>query len=155
MNVRLSVHLYGGFTTSGVVTLTRADIGGELICQGAQLGVGALGGSLFAPGLRVREAISLDGGFSARGTIWLTGGDIGGQLRCDGARIGADANGDSLICDGLRTGVGVSLGMAGGTAFTALRGRSGWRARRSPGHSAATAPSWARTRTGRRWSPTR
>jgi len=120
MNVRLSVHLSGGFTSEGAVTMPRADIGGEFICRNAHLGVNSFGTSLYAPGIRVGGAVYFSGDFTAQGAVQLTGSSIGGQLRCDGARVGVDSDGNSLLCDGLQTGGSVNLdAVPGGAPFRA------------------------------------
>ena len=110
IKVGQDVSLGEGFTAAGAVCLTRADITGQLRCDGAHLGPGDHNGNaLIADGMKVGDAVFLDGGFTAAGALRLLGADIIGPLRCDGAHLtGTDSGSICAVCrwdEGRRGGV--------------------------------------------------
>ncbi len=121
MKVSGSVHLGGGFTAAGTITLTGAVIGGVLGCNGAQLAGNTGGGALFADGIRVGGDVVLGRGFTAAGAVRLPGADIGGWLNCSGAKLtGHDNDGSTLRADGIKVSGSVFLD-DGFTAAGAVR----------------------------------
>ena len=112
IKVGQDVSLGEGFTAAGAVCLTRADITGQLRCDGAHLGPGDHNGNaLIADGMKVGDAVFLDGGFTAAGALRLLGADIIGPLRCHGAHLtGTDSRQQyALYADGMKVGGGVFL----------------------------------------------
>ena len=101
-----TVFLDGAFTAAGTVQLGDADIGGNLVCSGAELnGKNDDGDALAADGVKVGGSVFLDGAFTAAGTVQLGDADIGGNLVCSGAKLnGKNDDGDALAADGLTVG---------------------------------------------------
>ncbi len=104
MSVRGDVRLSGGFTASGAVRLTQAEISGSLYCGTADLGCNKEGNGLGARGLRVGGNVYLRTGFVTGGAVWLGGAEVTGEMICTGARLGANADNDSLFGDAMRVG---------------------------------------------------
>lgn len=96
--------LNGQFTAAGAVRLGRADITGELGCQGAQLkGVDSEGNALYADGLQADGGVFLDEGFTAAGAVRLSGAYITGQLVCRGAKLtGTNSQHNALVADWIK-----------------------------------------------------
>jgi hypothetical protein len=83
-----NLELNHGFTAQGDVSLTGAQISGELDLTGARLtSPGFDGCALWADGLFVEQDMRCGGGFTARGSVVLTGCRIGGQLDLTGASL--------------------------------------------------------------------
>jgi hypothetical protein len=74
-----------GFTASGAVQLTGADIGGQLSFRGANLGLNRRDDSLVCSGVRVGGSVDMDGGFKAAGAINCSRTNIGGSFRWEPA----------------------------------------------------------------------
>src|SRR5262249_55483862 len=91
-------------TFTGVLHLPRADIVGQLNCNGAKLrGKDDDGNALAADGLKVGGDLLLRGASTAKGAVWLLGTDIAGQLDCNGAKLrGKNDGGNALVADGLK-----------------------------------------------------
>ena len=88
------VFLRGGFHANGTVSLSGAEIGGQLECTGGRF-ENRTGHALLAQGARVKGDVFLRDGFHATGEVSLSGADIGGQLSCDGGQF-ENPNGDAL-----------------------------------------------------------
>ena len=104
MTVGGSVYLDDQFTADGAVWLARADIGGDLGCEGAQLGSNCDGIGLLAEGMRVGGEVHLREGFTTGGAVRLLGADITGDLSFRAARLGCDLNGNALVADRMTVG---------------------------------------------------
>jgi hypothetical protein len=118
--VRLSVQLSAGFRAEGAIRLPRAEIGGQLNLEGAQLGANENRDSVDGRGMTTTGSVYLDRGFAAQGAVRLSAARISGELRCDSARIGANEEGNSLIGDVVRVYGGVLLdSFEGGSSFAA------------------------------------
>lgn len=107
------------FVAKGVVRLYRAQIGGDLVCDGglfenpAQRGVEASGIALHAGATRITGGVFLRSGFygrrdfAAKGAVVLFGAQIGGSLECDGgkfenpAETGTDGSGVAVRANGV------------------------------------------------------
>jgi hypothetical protein len=76
-----------GLRTCAAVSLSGAQIGGNLLCGGSVLGWGGV--ALDAQGSRIRGSLSLEDGFSSAGSILIALAQIGSNLNCPGARIAA------------------------------------------------------------------
>jgi hypothetical protein len=84
-----SVLLDEGFTTAGAVRMTGANIGGSLICSGAQLsGSNERGYSLLANEIKAGGSVLLAEGFTTAGAVGLHGAEIARALVCGGAHLG-------------------------------------------------------------------
>ena len=92
------------FTAAGAVWLARADIGGDLACDGARLGRNRDGIALLAEGMKVGGEVFLRAGFTADGAVRLLGADITGDLSCRAAQLGHDDAGNALVADRMRVG---------------------------------------------------
>jgi hypothetical protein len=105
------VFLTDGFVSAGAVSLSAAQIAGQLSLRGAQLNGHDDGGwSLNAEGLQVEGTVLLDEGFVSGGAVSLSGAHIAGQLGMRGADLkGRDADGWSLNAEGLQVDGGVFL----------------------------------------------
>jgi hypothetical protein len=106
-------------TDVGAVTLLGAHIGGNLVCDGAQLRNDS-GPALFADGLQLGRDMFFRGRFTATGAgeggaVRLTGARIGGSLLFTGAQLRNDS-GPALVAYGLQVGQSVFL-RSGFTAF--------------------------------------
>lgn len=110
LRVEGSMFCRAGFTARGEVRLPGAQVGGELVFEGATL-TNPGGWALTADGLSVTrnmvcgashtdEAISPDRRFTADGEVALPGAHIGGQLTFQGARLSNPA-GRALTADKL------------------------------------------------------
>jgi hypothetical protein len=104
-----SVYLDDQFTADGAVWLARADIGGDLACEGAQLGCNRDGIGLLAEGVRIGGEVHLREGFTTDGAVRLLGADITGDLSFRAARLGRDLNGNALVADRMTVGGEVHL----------------------------------------------
>ena len=93
-----AVFLGEGFTATGAIDLTAADIGHNLTCRevAGLNGVNNDGNALVADAARIGGNVLLDEGFAAAGAIYLVDADIGGSLGCSGAQLGANKDGDGL-----------------------------------------------------------
>jgi len=107
--VYLDRYLDEPFTAAGAVWLARADIGGDLACDGAQLGSNHDGVGLLAEGIRVGGQVFLREGFATDGAVRLLGADITGDLSCRAAVLGRDHDGNALVADRMRVGGEVHL----------------------------------------------
>ena len=101
-----------GHSGVGAVDLHGANIGGNLVCDGASLR-NDRGPALFADGLRVGQDMFLREGFTATGAgedgaVRLTGAHVGGSLLCDGAALRNDS-GPALVAYGPQIGQSVFL----------------------------------------------
>jgi hypothetical protein len=105
----LDQYLDDRFTAAGAVWLARADIAGDLACNGAQLGRNCDGIGLLAEGMKVGGEVFLREGFSADGAVRLLGADITGDLSCRAARLGRDDDGNALVADRMKVGGEVHL----------------------------------------------
>ena len=85
-SVYLDQYLDDRFTAAGAVWLGRADITGDLACNGAQLGSNRDGIGLLAEGMKVGGEVFLREGFTADGAVRLLGADIAGDSSCRAAR---------------------------------------------------------------------
>ena len=108
-SVYLDRYLDDPFTAAGAVWLARADIGGDLACDGAQLGRNHDGIGLLADGMRVGGEVFFREGFTADGTVRLLGVDIAGDLSCRAAQLGRDDDGNALVADRMKVGGEVHL----------------------------------------------
>jgi len=90
-------------TADGVVRLSGAAIGGQLVFRGFTLkGHDINGNALFAERIKADSGIYLDQGFTAPGAVRLHGANAEG-LVCSGANLaGSDREGNSLVADGIR-----------------------------------------------------
>jgi len=104
-----SVYLDDQFAADGAVWLARADIGGDLACEGAQLGSNRDGIGLLAEGIRVGGEVHLREGFTTDGAVRLLGADITGDLSFRAARLGCDLNGNALVANRMTVGGEVHL----------------------------------------------
>lgn len=86
LTVARAVRLDAGFTCPGGVTLAVAKIGGQLICDGADLG-GQVPVALFAERMEVANGAFFDEGFRARGEIRMLSARIGSSLSISDATI--------------------------------------------------------------------
>ena len=125
------------FTAAGAVRLARADVAGQLMCNGAQLtGADHDGNALVADGMKVGRDVSFGQAaaddaeaarpFTAAGAVQLTRADIAGQLSCSGAQLSvADHDGNALVANGIRVGAAVLLNKgftaAGTVSFISAR----------------------------------
>jgi hypothetical protein len=103
-SVYLDQYLDDRFTAAGAVWLARADIAGDLACNGAQLGSNRDGIGLLAEGMKVGGEVFLREGFTADGAVRLLGADIAGDLSCRAARLGRDHDGNALVADRMKVG---------------------------------------------------
>ncbi len=87
------------FSATGMVSLLGAQIGGDLVCDGAKLD-GKDGNALAADGAVIEGCVFLNKGFSATGMVRLLGAQIGGNLACDGAKLDGK-DGVALVADGM------------------------------------------------------
>lgn len=85
---------------TGLVSLLNADIGGDLVCAGAEFN-NSKGYAFCADGLKVKGSVFLSDGFKANGEVRLLDGDIGGMLNCVGAKL-ENSEGIALNADGLK-----------------------------------------------------
>ena len=108
-SVYLDQYLEDRFTAAGAVWLARADIGGDLACDGAQLGSNHDGVGLLAEGIKVGGQVFLREGFATDGAVRLLGADITGDLSCRAAVLGRDHDGNALVADRMRVGGEVHL----------------------------------------------
>ena len=108
-SVYLDQYLDERFTAAGGVWLARADIAGDLACNGAQLGRNRDGIGLLAEGMKVGGEVFLREGFTADGAVRLLGADITGDLSCRAARLGRDLDGNALVADRMKVGGEVHL----------------------------------------------
>lgn len=91
------------FTATGTVRLARAEIVGQLRCEGAQLqGADARGDALVSDWIRVGGGVVLDQGFTAAGSVRLLSASIVGSLNCRGTRLGVNDDQNALVADGLK-----------------------------------------------------
>lgn len=88
-----------GITSAGEIRFLRAQLGGDLDCEGAWLK--STGYALSADRLSARGSIFLSG-ISAVGEIRLAGAQVGGNLDCEGAKL--NGKGCSLTCEGAKIG---------------------------------------------------
>jgi hypothetical protein len=88
------------FHATGEVSLSGAEIGGQLGCAGGRF-ENAKGRALSAEGARVSRDVFLRDAFHATGAVRLSGAEIGGQLGCDGGRF-ENAGGDALSAERLK-----------------------------------------------------
>ena len=88
------VFLQGGFKAEGEVSLSGAQIGGQLSCIKGHFN-NAGGFALNAQGATVTGGVFLQGGFKAEGEVSLSGAQIGGQLDCTKGHFN-NADGDAL-----------------------------------------------------------
>jgi hypothetical protein len=108
-SVYLDRYLDDPFTAAGAVWLARADIAGDLACDGAQLGRNCYGIGLLAEGMKVGGEVFLREGFTTDGAVRLLGADITGDLSCRAARLGHDHDGNALVADRMKVGGEVHL----------------------------------------------
>jgi hypothetical protein len=99
MKVGGSVFLDEGFTATGAIRLSGADITGQLTCRNTKLtGSNSDGYALIGEGLKVGGAVLLDQGFAAAGAVGLFGADITGPLSCRNSEITVtDGKGNALV----------------------------------------------------------
>ena len=108
-SVYLDQYLDDRFTAAGAIWLARAEIGGDLACNGAQVGCNRDGIGLLAEGVKVGGQAFLREGFATGGAVRLLGADITGDLSCRAARLGSDHDGNALVADRMRVGGEVHL----------------------------------------------
>lgn len=96
--------------TADVVSLARAQIGGQLDLSGARL-TGNDGLSLAADGARVANDLLCGDGFTADGELRLSGATIGGRLDLSGAVV-VGHSGAAVCAEGIQVG-GDLLGRGG------------------------------------------
>jgi hypothetical protein len=106
-----------GFTASGEVRLSGADIGSDLVCIGSSF-INVGGTALNAHGLKVSDNLLLGDKFNATGEVGLIGAEIGGILDCDGGTF-ANRDGRALNAEGLLVKKG-SLILRGATVEGAI-----------------------------------
>ncbi|MBN8290685.1 hypothetical protein JI664_01790 [Rhodobacter sp. NTK016B] len=114
-----NVFLRGGFTCEGEVSLSGAEIGGQLACEeGTFRNPGGI--ALSAQRVRVSGSLLLSDGFTAEGQVSLSGAEIGGQLDCEEGMFhnpggialnaqGVRLEGDLFLSAGFTAGGEVSL----------------------------------------------
>lgn len=107
LNLRESMHLCGGFRSTGEVQLLRAAIGGNLVCNDGTFQNGG-GYALSADGAAIDGDVFMQRRFHAFGEVRLLGAQIGGDLACDQARF-QRGNGHALSADGLKVSGSVYL----------------------------------------------
>lgn len=98
-----NVYFSEGFTAGGPLRLPGAEVGGPLICRGAQLdGRDKHGYALVADNITVAGSVELSDGFAAAGAVRLPGAMITRALACDGAQLnGRDKEGVALRAGGI------------------------------------------------------
>ncbi|MDO8207454.1 MAG: hypothetical protein Q7T38_06490 [Gallionella sp.] len=97
--IKGSVFLNQSCAALGAVQLLGAQIGGNLVCEGAKFD-GKEGYALSVDGAVIRGDVVLDQGCAALGTVRLLGAQIGGDLVCEGATF--DGKEDyALSADGM------------------------------------------------------
>jgi hypothetical protein len=88
MRVSGDVLLSDGFSTAGAVSLSNADIGGRLVCRGAQLAASDERGiALAADKTTIGGDVYLDEGFITGGAISLASAHIGDSVYLAPARL--------------------------------------------------------------------
>jgi hypothetical protein len=104
MKVGNGVMLDGGFTAEGSLALERVDIGGSLLCDGAQLTCHDLDDyAVRADGMRVGGGAFFRQRFTANGAIRLVQADIAILLDCTGGHINHyHRHGYALMADGMK-----------------------------------------------------
>jgi hypothetical protein len=109
MQVKGSVFLDRGFRAEGEVNLVRAEIGGNLECNGASL-KNAKGLALRAGGANIGRAVMLGDNFLGEGEVRLLGARVGGNLNCDDGSF-KNRCGDRVAfnAEGAKIGRGVLL----------------------------------------------
>ncbi|MFI3217685.1 MAG: hypothetical protein QX189_01000 [Methylococcales bacterium] len=95
MRCSAGVFLEYGFTTTGAVSLTNAQIGGNLQCQSAKFKV-AGGDALVCDSAVINGSVFLNDGFTAIGVVRFVGTQIGGSLECNNGSFN-DTNKGALI----------------------------------------------------------
>jgi hypothetical protein len=79
-----TMRLNEGFHATDTVGLTRAHIGGNLVCQGGKFDGGSDGLALQIDGAEIEGNVYLDEGFSAKGRVSLSKAKVAGDLVCEG-----------------------------------------------------------------------
>ncbi|UCG49297.1 MAG: hypothetical protein JSU94_05835 [Phycisphaerales bacterium] len=100
-----------GFKSRGEVILVRADIGGDLDCEGGKF-INHGGCALKGNGIRVKGSVLLRHGVKVNGELHLVGAVIGGDLKCEGGEF---ANEGKLAIDAQRIDVKGDVCMCRGT----------------------------------------
>jgi hypothetical protein len=100
------------FTAAGTISLSGADITGQLNCRGAKLTSKDNDGyALVADGVKVGGGVFLNQEFTAAGAVSLSDADITGPLNCSGAKLtGKDNDGYALVAERMKVRGGVFLG---------------------------------------------
>jgi hypothetical protein len=83
------VFMHDGFSAEGTVSFVRAEIEGQLACNGGTFrhpaaATEAAARALNCSAARIKGSAFLSDGFSAKGEVNLGGANIGGQLSCHG-----------------------------------------------------------------------
>ena len=107
IHISRDLSLRNCFVADGEVSLLRASIGGNLVCDGGTFR-NPNSSALTAKGIRVTGGIFLGDGFEAEGEVRLLGASIGRNLNCDGGTF-FNPNGSALSAEGIRVGDGVFL----------------------------------------------
>ncbi|WP_439111486.1 hypothetical protein [Lentibacter sp.] len=117
--VKGSVFLRGGFSAKGEVSLSSAQICGQLDCTDGSF-ENENGHALNAQRAEVKGDVFLRGGFTAKGEVSLAGAQIGGELECIGGSFenekekalnaqGAEVKGSVFLSGGFTAKGEVSL----------------------------------------------
>jgi hypothetical protein len=94
-----------GFVSEGDVRLPRADVAGNLECDGSRFG-----GVLYADGAKIGGAVFLRAGFRAERGVRLLGAHIGQDLDCHGGQFtNTAADAYALSCDRAKIDGGVLM----------------------------------------------
>jgi hypothetical protein len=111
MTISGGLHLAGGFTSAGALSLTDAVVTGRLNCAGAILnGRSPTGVALDADRLRVSGGIDLTGASAPNGCISFTDAEVSGEMKCEDMSLeGTNHGGFALAADGLKVGSGLYL----------------------------------------------
>jgi hypothetical protein len=96
-------YLDEGFSATGAVALSGADIGGLLTFADARIGANGNRYSLVGDGLRAGRDV-LGDGVVADGELLLAGAVIGGSLAFRGGKLGAGVKRNALMASGVRAG---------------------------------------------------
>ncbi|GAB7103245.1 hypothetical protein JCM4814A_15590 [Streptomyces phaeofaciens JCM 4814] len=88
IKVGSSAYMKSGFSASGEVDISGAEITGRLDCRnGTFRSAGLEQGALRADGIHIENDLICENGFLAEGGVNLLGATIGGSLRCTGGRF--------------------------------------------------------------------
>lgn len=96
--VKGDVFLTDSFKASGEVRMLGAQVGGDLVCSGAQLD-GQGGYALSLDRAVIKGDVFLKDSFKASGTVRMLGAQVGGNFECRSAQLDGQG-GDALSLDG-------------------------------------------------------